>query len=147
MALDFDCGAAGAGVPEIVPVTVRWSWQRGEPFPGGTDEVAIAWQSQDADAGSRFALAESSLAHAPGIWQGGGSPSTELADNFVARYGSGRTFGVDLATQRFGPGEVSVRLQRASATPAPHGTLDVRGAYVHLGRWLALTPVNAGCQW
>ena len=143
--LSVECGPAGAGVPGSVPLSLRWSWSKSEAFPYGTDGIAIAWRSADSGGQELFALGEASDETSLGFWTGGGSPSSGLADALIAEYGNGVAFGIDLAIQQYGPGQVAVTLQRSSAAPVAHGDLEVEARYVHLGRWTSRA--IGACHW
>jgi hypothetical protein len=161
VSLAFDCGAATGGVPDKVPATFRWAWNRGEPFAEGIDGIAIAWTGQDTsgpdgapgdpdaeDPGGLFVLAEPEPVLADGVSQGGGAVSSEQADAFFrGSGGGGTTFAVDLAVQQFKPGEIALTLRRASLVPVAHGYLQFDAVYVHLGRWTLKVRSTTGCRW
>jgi hypothetical protein len=148
-ALTVNCGEPGHGVPENVTAAFDWSWRRTEALTDGTDMVAVGWTGQD-DAGTDlFILGDaSSAAPEPGIWQGGGSPSQTLADQFEGRFHSfnGWTWGVNLGEQRMDRGHVPFTMRRVSGEPVAHGQLTVQAAYVHLGRWINDDAI-ATCSW
>ena len=146
LSIDVSCGPAGT-YPVTVPVTVRWSWTRGEPFPSGTDAVAIAWYSGAEDGTKELLTVQPDFQTTPGVWSGGGEASSADAQRFVAANGGGLMFGVDLAEQRYRPGSVSITLERSSPTVVEHGALDVRALYSHLGRWRVTSRPMPGCTW
>ena len=147
VSLAADCGPPDAGVPRTVPVILRWSWSRGEPFPGGSDGIAIAWRGTDGEGGEPFLVDGVSPPAAEGIVQGGAAPSADVIDAFISTYGSGVSFAIDLAAQRFRPGEIALTLRRGSEVPVARGDLRVQAAYVHLGRWQVTTLPDTICQW
>ncbi|MEP6893658.1 MAG: hypothetical protein ABI927_07735, partial [Gaiellaceae bacterium] len=68
---------------------------------------------------------------------------------------AGEVFAIDLDTKRFAPGQLRLTLQRSLDTSSEHGSIEMRGRYVHgptdiyaptsAGLWDAQT--EARCEW
>jgi len=147
--LSLDCGVPGQGIPETMTGSFDWSWRRTDAWPDSTDMVVVGWAGED-DGGTQLFILDDATPSSPhpGIWQGGGSPSQALADQFAGRFGGfdSWSWGVSLAEQHMAPGNVPFSLRRVSDQPVGHGVITLQAAYVHLGKWIN-TDAEATCSW
>jgi hypothetical protein len=144
--LSVNCGAAGAGVPPTVSVTLDWSWSKWTPFPSGTDVVVIGWTGVDADGRQLFLLDETTDTTRgihPGLF---GDASNDMANQVASESRGSFHWGIPLGEQQLAAGHLVVRLLRTHAAQPSPQPLQIRATYVHVGLWRSDTP-TVTCSW
>lgn len=129
--MTVDCGPTTNASPESIVVTYRWSWRRAELVAGGTDQVVVSWFGSGEDGLYTYSLAGTELG--PGL-----SEANRLLDGSVV-------VAVDMATNRFQPGQLRLTLQRDVDLASPHGSIELRARYAHAPADI-YDPASAG-QW
>ena len=140
-----ECGAPGAGEPDIIKVSYDWSWSRTSPMPNGLDIVVMGWTGDDA-AGRPLYLLEDDLEDAKGIRGGQRDyPSLDMANAVGSESKGSWSWGIDLWARGYEPGHIEFLLSRPRPAVSP-ATLEIRATYVHLGVWRS-DPVTVTCSW
>jgi hypothetical protein len=117
--MTVDCGPTTNASPESIVVTYSWSWRRAELVAGGTDEVVVSWFGSG-DAGSyTYSLAATELGQ-------GLSEANRVLDPAASIL-----VAVDMATNRFQPGQLRLTLERGVDLASPHGSIELRSRYAH----------------
>jgi hypothetical protein len=138
------CDSSPGEPPTFVDVTYAWRWTRAEPVAGGVDTLTLEWVTVRDDGLSGYMLG-------PMATQAAGISETDrmIGDR------PGIIFGIDLATTRFDPGQVTVKLEPPQAPPTGHGGVELAAHYLHSpatiydpaspALWRIATP--ARCEW
>jgi hypothetical protein len=131
--------AAPGDAPEAIDVTFRWSWHRAEPFREGIDELTITWFTFGAGEDLGY-YQDQPLPQAAGVTE---------EDRWIGR----TTYRIDLAQQSFEPGEVRIRLLRATPPPPGLGEVNVMAQFLHAPTGSSVRPAlwgaveQARCEW
>lgn len=148
-AVSADCGPAGAGPPQAIDVTYRWSWRRAAPVPSGFDIIVLTWSGVDEGGQQLYVLGGSLGEAAGGVYPGtGGGASAAMAQEVAQRAGGEWEWGVELAEQQLAPGQIQVRLQRGlvDTQPLEPGPLSIQVTYIHQGVWMDESTYTL-CTW
>ncbi|TAK00368.1 MAG: hypothetical protein EPO36_09085 [Chloroflexota bacterium] len=144
--LEVDCGAPGVGTPPSIGVAYDWAWQRGSPFPSGSDVVVIGWAGDDGLGRPLYLLGDDPPSGA-GIMSGRQvDPSATMARAVEAESEVSWHWGIELAEQAFAPGAIRAELVRTRADQPQPEPLTITATYIHLGIWRQDTAAVT-CSW
>lgn len=134
------------GNPGVSPTAVHasydWHWSRSEPLPAGKDTITLE-ASRVVEDGQDGYVIDSTTEMSAGVWQ----------SNIMIRFNPGMVFGIDLSIAKFDPGSVGMTFLRYSATPADHGSVEIRATYLHAPGQSRDAPAlwkvvgTARCEW
>lgn len=132
--------------PETLTVTYRWSWQRSGPIGSGNDVVVIVWDGRDDDGNNLYILGDTPESGAGISADSMTGPAADAAEFFAHGHAASSEWGIDLAQQRFDPGEIRLVLQRAADHSQVGVAQSIEGIYFHAGVWRSDTALFT-CTW
>lgn len=144
LAISISCDQVAAG--GTAPVTVSWSWRRGEPLPPSFDGIVLSWygftDSPDASDAGMFIPNEPRTSD-PHIGVGGEGQALGALQPY-AQQGPYIEFAIDHRGGLSG-GEIAFDFARSEST-ARSGVVNVQLWYAHGARWVERYESET-CQW